>query len=167
MELTRVLAASLIAVTVGLGLQKAGLVARHVPEPPYPPTPAFLATEAARTAASTREAERVAARSAEARPAVAPAVATVAVPAAEAVDALPDGPGRDATFHACTGCHGTALIRRSRLSRDRWDELMDWMTERHGMVPLQGEARVEIVDYLAATFRPQRRGSASPFLTPD
>lgn len=161
MDLPRVLIASLVAVALSLGLQKAGIVARHVPEPPHPPTPAFLATEAARSAEQARVA-------AEARPAtpVAPPLA-VAAPAAETVDALPDGPGRDATFHACTGCHGTALISRSRLSRDRWDELMDWMTERHGMAPLQGEARVEIVDYLAATFRPQRRGGASPFLASD
>ncbi len=144
MDLTRVLAASLVAVALSLGLQKAGVIARHVPDPPHPPTPAFLSTRAAETARA--------------------AAARVATPPAETLASLPDGMGREATFHACTACHGTALIRRSRLSRDRWDELMDWMTERHGMAPLQGEARVEIVDYLAAQFPPQRRGGANPFL---
>ena len=85
---------------------------------------------------------------------------------AETPDALPAGPGQEATFYTCTACHDTALIRRSRLSRERWDELMDWMTERHGMPPLEGAARVEIVDYLAAHFRPQRRSGGNPFLAP-
>ncbi|TPG59659.1 hypothetical protein EAH89_05320 [Roseomonas nepalensis] len=89
-------------------------------------------------------------------------------PVAEAPEALPDGHGREDTFYRCTACHGTAVIRRSRLSRDRWDELMDWMTERHGMPPLEGDERRLIVDYLAGAFPPQeprRRGPANPFLT--
>jgi hypothetical protein len=69
-------------------------------------------------------------------------------------------------FHACTACHGTTVIRRSRLSRERWDELMDWMTEKHGMAPLEGAFRSLVVDYLARAFPPAagpRRG-ANPFL---
>jgi hypothetical protein len=86
----------------------------------------------------------------------------------ETPEVLPEGAGREDTFYRCTACHGTAVIRRSRLSRERWDELMDWMTERHGMPPLEGEERRLIVDYLAGAFPPQeqrRRGSANPFLT--
>lgn len=86
----------------------------------------------------------------------------------EAPEILPEGPGREESFYRCTACHSTAVIRRSRLSRDRWDELMDWMTERHGMPLLEGEERRLIVDYLAGAFPPQekrRRGSANPFLT--
>jgi hypothetical protein len=89
----------------------------------------------------------------------------VAQPVAEGIAALPEGPGREATFYACTGCHDTALLRRSHLSRERWEELLDWMTERHGMPPLEGAERVGIVNYLAEHFRPQRRGGANPFLT--
>jgi hypothetical protein len=86
----------------------------------------------------------------------------------ETPEALPEGHGREDTFYRCTACHSTAVIRRSRLSRDRWDELMDWMTERHGMPPLEGDERRLIVDYLAGAFPPQeqrRRGAANPFLT--
>lgn len=86
----------------------------------------------------------------------------------ETPEALPEGHGREDTFYRCTACHSTAVIRRSRLSRDRWDELMDWMTERHGMPPLEGDERRVIVDYLAGVFPPQperRRGAANPFLT--
>ena len=87
---------------------------------------------------------------------------------AETPEALPEGNGREDTFYRCTACHSTAVIRRSRLSRERWDELMDWMTERHGMPPLEGEERRLIVGYLAGAFPPQeqrRRGPANPFLT--
>jgi hypothetical protein len=88
--------------------------------------------------------------------------------AEETPEALPEAPGREGTFHACTACHGTAVIRRSRLSREGWDGLMDWMTEKQGMAPLEGEERRVIVDYLARAFPPgtqrQRRGG-NPFLT--
>ncbi|WP_052389746.1 hypothetical protein [Belnapia moabensis] len=86
----------------------------------------------------------------------------------ETPEVLPEGHGREDTFYRCTACHSTAPIRRSRLSRDRWDELMDWMTERHGMPALEGDERRLIVDYLAGAFPPherRRRGPANPFLT--
>ena len=79
---------------------------------------------------------------------------------------LPDGEGRDEVFYGCTTCHNTALIRRSRLSRTAWDGLMDWMVEKHGMAPLEGEDRRVVVDYLARHFgvaaAPAR--ARSPFL---
>ena len=79
---------------------------------------------------------------------------------------LPDGPGRDEMFYGCVACHDTAVIRRSRLSRPQWDDLMDWMVERHGMAPLEGDDRKLIVDYLAQHFGPAQapaRGR-NPFL---
>jgi hypothetical protein len=85
---------------------------------------------------------------------------------AEAETILPDGEGRSEVFAYCTVCHNTALIRRSRFTRQQWDGLMDWMTERHGMNPLEGEFRATIVDYLAAHFGPAQapaRGR-NPFL---
>lgn len=101
------------------------------------------------------------------------ALALVAVPAAaqmpETEDVLPAGPGREVVFPLCTACHASAVIRRSGLTRERWDELMDWMTERHGMPPLEGEQRTVIVDYLAEHFPPRRSGTAgrgrNPFQT--
>ncbi len=100
------------------------------------------------------------------------ALLALSVPAAraqETPEALPEAPGREETFHTCIACHGTAVISRSRLSREGWDDLMDWMTEKHGMPRLEGEDRRVIVDYLARVFPPgaqqQRRGGANPFLT--
>jgi hypothetical protein len=90
----------------------------------------------------------------------------LAARAQETPEALPAGPGRDETFYTCIACHGTAVIRRSRLTREGWDELMDWMTEKHGMPRLEGTDRRVVVDYLARVFPPdttQRRRGANPF----
>ena len=79
---------------------------------------------------------------------------------------LTEGEGRSEVFGYCTACHNTALIRRSAFTRDRWDELMDWMAEKHGMNPLEGEFRQTIVDYLAKHFGPRARSprGGNPFL---
>lgn len=93
---------------------------------------------------------------------------TVAQPATEgeSEEVLPAGEGRAETFGYCVACHSSAIIRRSGFSRERWDGLMDWMTQTHGMAPLEGELRVRIVDYLAAAFPPRAtpRRTESPFL---
>ena len=79
---------------------------------------------------------------------------------------LAEGQGRSEVFGYCTACHNTALIRRSAFTRERWDELMDWMAEKHGMNPLEGEFRTSIVDYLARHYGPRARGprGGNPFL---
>jgi hypothetical protein len=41
------------------------------------------------------------------------------------------------------------------MSRERWDESLTWMTERHGMGALAGELREAFLDYLAAAFGPR------------
>jgi hypothetical protein len=88
-------------------------------------------------------------------PALAPAPA-VGTEAPEEPSVLPAGSGQEETFYACTACHSTAIIRRSRFTREQWDGLMDWMTEQHGMNPLEGEERTLIVDYLAQHFGPRQ-----------
>jgi hypothetical protein len=85
---------------------------------------------------------------------------------AEEETVLAEGEGRSETFAYCSVCHNTALIRRSHFSRQQWDGLMDWMAERHGMNPLEGEFRDLIVGYLATHYGPQQapaRGR-NPFL---
>jgi hypothetical protein len=82
----------------------------------------------------------------------------------ETPEMLPEGPGRDETFYGCTACHGTAIIRQQGMSRERWDETMRVMTEKHGMVDYEGELRDTILDYLVQHFPPRRRAPDNPFL---
>lgn len=65
---------------------------------------------------------------------------------------FPEGPNRELVGHFCSACHSGQLVANQRMSRERWDEALSWMTERHGMPPLEGEYREMFLDYLAAAF---------------
>ncbi|WP_375459017.1 hypothetical protein [uncultured Enterovirga sp.] len=67
----------------------------------------------------------------------------------EAVEDLPAGPGREETFGLCAACHAYRLVSNQGMSRERWDETLTWMTQRHNMPELQGADRDLILDYLA------------------
>lgn len=155
MSIPKLIAAGFIVLVVALFLHKAEQEGRRAP-PPDPPTPARIAYEAERRAEEATAG--LARRQAEA--------AAAAAARTEVETVLADGPGRAETFGYCTACHNTALIRRSAFTRDRWDELMDWMTEKQGMNPLEGELRETIVDYLAGQYGPRQRGprGGNPFL---
>jgi hypothetical protein len=79
---------------------------------------------------------------------------------------FPDGPHRDDVFYLCTACHSSRLVRNQAMSRERWDETLTWMTERHGMPELEGEDRERFLDYLTANFGPGAAGGqrSAPFL---
>jgi hypothetical protein len=87
-------------------------------------------------------------------------------PQAEDPEAYPDGPGRDDAFYACGACHAFKLVASQGFSRERWNETIDLMTERHGMAKLEGKDREIILNYLAKTYPPktQPRGFQNPFL---
>lgn len=69
---------------------------------------------------------------------------------------LPEGPGKEATFYACHGCHSFRLVAQQGLSRKHWDETLDWMVEEQGMPELDGEERTLILDYLEAHYNETR-----------
>jgi hypothetical protein len=70
------------------------------------------------------------------------------------INELPPGPGREEVFYACYTCHSFRIITQQRLPESTWDELMDWMVDRHGMPPLSPEDRKAVVSYLAKHFSP-------------
>jgi hypothetical protein len=95
-----------------------------------------------------------------------PAQAPAFAPRDEQVEDLPDGPGRDETFGLCSACHAYRLVSNQGMSRERWDETMAWMTQRHGMPDIQGADRDVILDYLAKSHpvrAPARGGFRNPF----
>ena len=72
---------------------------------------------------------------------------------------FPAGSGRDDTFYACSACHAFRLVTQQGLSRERWDETLTYMTERHKMQEITGKDRTAILNYLAATYGPKGRGT--------
>ena len=64
----------------------------------------------------------------------------------------PEGEGRNLTGAWCGGCHSLNLVKQQGLTRDGWDVLLDWMSEKQKMPPLKGEPRDTVLDYLAANF---------------
>jgi hypothetical protein len=87
-------------------------------------------------------------------------------PAEERPEDYPNGSGREATFYACTPCHGFKIVAQQGQSRRQWDETLDWMTKRHGMPPIDGDLRQTVLEYLEATFPPRQApgGWQNPFI---
>jgi cytochrome c len=68
-------------------------------------------------------------------------------------DELPPGPGRDEVYYTCNVCHSLMLVKQQGMSRDRWDETLEWMVEEQGMTDIEDIAtRNLILDYLATHF---------------
>ena len=103
---------------------------------------------------------------ARAEPAARPDAADAAP--AEDYGGLPPGDGREETHAICGACHSLWLVTQQGLDAERWDALMDWMTEKQGMAELEPDERRLIVGYLARHYGPERRsrGSAGGGMTP-
>jgi hypothetical protein len=88
-------------------------------------------------------------------------------PVEEGPEQYPAHPNRDDAFYFCTACHSFKIVAAQGMSRERWDESLTWMVERHNMPDVQGKDREKILDYLATVF-PERRqpgGWKNPFAT--
>ena len=77
------------------------------------------------------------------------------VPRDENPEDYPAGAGRDDTFYTCTACHGFKLIAQQGLNRRQWEDSLQLMVSKHGMLPLAEKEQKVVLDYLEATF-PQR-----------
>jgi hypothetical protein len=87
-------------------------------------------------------------------------------PLAEQPEDLPDGPGREETFYACTACHNFKLVAAQGLTRAQWDDSLTWMTTRHNMADIQGADRDLILDYLEKHFPPKAPSRAGGWRNP-
>jgi cytochrome c len=103
-------------------------------------------------------------------PAATEAVARAPAAAEEsAVDfqGLPPGAGREEVFYLCNACHSLKTVQQQGLPRDRWDELLHWMTEKQGMPALEGKERDVVLDYLAENYGiPDRQPMMTPMSRP-
>ncbi len=66
---------------------------------------------------------------------------------------LPAGAGREEVVYLCSSCHSLMIVKQQDLSRDRWDQALEWMVEEQGMQPIQDAAvRARVLDYLSTHF---------------
>ncbi len=72
-------------------------------------------------------------------------------------DGLAPGEGREVVYDACQACHSLAIVKQQGLSREAWDETLDWMVEEQGMPELEPDERPLILDYLSSLYGPDRR----------
>src|ERR1043166_1437307 len=68
----------------------------------------------------------------------------------EEAKGLPEAPGKDGTVKACLSCHGTANIRKRRLTREGWAEKVADMVDK-GAEATEAQQTI-VVDYLTQTF---------------
>jgi len=69
---------------------------------------------------------------------------------------LPEAPGRELTYGLCSGCHSMQIVMQQGMTREQWDETLDWMVEEQGMGELTGAPREQVLDYLAQVFSPEQ-----------
>jgi hypothetical protein len=87
-------------------------------------------------------------------------------PGAESPDDLPQAPGREETFYACTACHNFKLVAAQGMTRAQWDDSLTWMTTRHNMAEIQGADRDLILDYLEKHYPPRAPSRAGGWKNP-
>ncbi|MET0606692.1 MAG: hypothetical protein ABWZ80_09570 [Beijerinckiaceae bacterium] len=85
---------------------------------------------------------------------------------AESPEDIPDHPGREETFYYCIACHSFRVVGRQGMSRERWDQTLDWMTEKHSMPKLAGEERKVILDYLEQAYPPTAQRAPGGWVNP-
>lgn len=73
-----------------------------------------------------------------------------------------DAPGVETTYYACAGCHSERIVAQQGLTREHWDELLEWMVEEQGMYEIEEPDRTEILDYLAAHYNEDRPNFPQP-----
>ena len=73
-----------------------------------------------------------------------------------------NAPGVETTYYACTACHSEMIIAQQGLSREHWDEMLEWMVEEQGMSEIPEPDRTEIIDYLATHYNEDRPNFPRP-----
>jgi hypothetical protein len=88
-------------------------------------------------------------------------------PREESPEEFVAAPGRDETFYTCTACHNFKLVAQQGMTRQRWDEIITMMNEKHGMPLPDAKDREALLNYLEAAYPPrtqERGGWQNPFL---
>ena len=73
-----------------------------------------------------------------------------------------DAPGVETPYYACIACHSEMIVAQQGLTRDEWDEMLEWMVEEQGMSEIEEPDRTEILDYLAGHYNTDRPNFPRP-----
>ena len=95
------------------------------------------------------------------------AQAPVFTPRDEEPEEFPEAAGREEAFYGCTACHGFKIVAQQGMSRQRWEDTIEFMIRQHKMPAPSAQEREKILDYLARAFPEQpaaRRARPNPFL---
>lgn len=76
-------------------------------------------------------------------------------PRVEDIETLPAGPGREETFYGCTACHAFKLVASQGMTRQRWDETIQLMIDRHNMNEPTPSDRAAMLEYLEKHYPPR------------
>ncbi len=75
---------------------------------------------------------------------------------------LHNAPGVETTFYACTACHSERIVAQQGLSRNEWDEMLEWMVDEQDMSEIEEPDRTEIIEYLATHYNTNRPNFPKP-----
>lgn len=68
---------------------------------------------------------------------------------------FPDGPNKEMVSETCTACHSGRLVLQNKMSRERWDETLTWMQQKHNLPEFDLDDRNKILDYLEYALSPK------------
>lgn len=64
--------------------------------------------------------------------------------------------GAEETFYACSACHSERIVAQQGLTRDGWEEMLEWMVDEQGMSEIDEPELSVILDYLEAHYNEDR-----------
>ena len=62
------------------------------------------------------------------------------------------GEGAEATHAHCTACHSGRIVVQQGLTREGWEEVLEYMVEEQGMTPIEEPDRDRVLGYLATHY---------------
>jgi hypothetical protein len=65
-------------------------------------------------------------------------------------------------LYFCTACHSCKPFAAQGMSRERWDESLDWMVKHHNMPDVQGEDRELSRQRILRAGRTRRKSPFTP-----
>ncbi len=65
---------------------------------------------------------------------------------------LPRTTGYEEVAINCAGCHSLAIVMQQRVTKSRWAELLKWMVEKQGMLPMESPDNELVKAYLNEHF---------------